>query len=98
MVFALQLIKEAADGNNLRKMTQDARKKVTDFILSQKACESHYRRAQTQRLYFESQVSMRQMWGQFVEENPTFRTNRLGIRNKGLLLAIQPLERFLLKI
>ena len=74
-------------GNNPRKMTQDAREKVTDFILSQKACESHYRRAQTQRLYFESQVSMRQMWGQFVKENPDFCTNRLGIRNKGPVIS-----------
>jgi len=27
------------------------------------------------------------MWGQFVEENPKFRTHRLGIRNKGPVIS-----------
>ena len=49
-------------GNYPRKITPEARKAVVDFMLSHSATESHYRRARTRERYFESHISMHNMW------------------------------------
>ena len=53
--------------NTLRKPLSEARDAVIDSILSYDATESHYRRARSGcKKYFDSNISMRQMWSQFV--------------------------------
>ena len=74
-------------GNKTRKLLPDARKAVTDFICSKKASKSHYRRARTQKRYFDSNMSMRKMWREFVEKNPHFKTNLSKIKNKGPVIS-----------
>ena len=74
-------------GNNTRKLLPEARKDVIDFICSCKADASHYRRARTQKRYFDSNVSMRKMWRDFVAKNPNFKTNRSQIKNRGPVIS-----------
>ena len=79
--------KRGRHGNNPRRITREARKQVTDFICSHRATESHYRRARTQKLFFESRISMRQMWKEFVRKNPHFNANSLTVKRKGPVLS-----------
>ena len=74
-------------GNNARKLLPEARRAVIDFICSHKADASHYRRARTQKRYFDSNVSMRKMWRDFVAKNPDFKTNRSQIKNRGPVIS-----------
>lgn len=62
--------------------------RVIDFISSYEACESHYRRSRTNcKKYFESNVSMRQMWSQFLVQNPNLKTTSLRRKNKGPVIS-----------
>ena len=62
--------------------------RVIDFISAYDSCESHYRRSRTKsKRYFESNVSMRQMWSQFVLENPNLKTTSLSRKNKGPVIS-----------
>ena len=74
-------------GNNAIKLLPEARRAVIDFICSKKATESHYRRSRTQKRYFDSCISMRKMWREFVKENPNFKTNRSKLKNKGPVIS-----------
>ena len=52
------------------------------------ATESHYRRSRTgSKKYFNSNISMRQMWAEFVREHPHLRTTSLRRRNKGPVIS-----------
>ena len=67
-----------------RKLLPEAKDAVVDFILSYEATESHYRRARSGcKKYFDSNISMRQMWSQFVREHPHLMTTSLKNKNKG---------------
>lgn len=79
--------KRGKHNNNPRKLLPEARQKVIDYISSQKASESHYRRSRTNKKYFASSTSMRQMWLEFVKGNPDFKTNRLRLKNKGAVIS-----------
>ena len=59
-------------GNSPRKIAPEARKAVVDFMLSHSATESHYRRARTRKRYFESHISMHNMWTDFIARHPHF--------------------------
>ena len=74
-------------GNNVNKLLPEAKKAVIDFICSYKADASHYQRARTQKRYFDSNVSMRKMWRDFVAKNPDFKTNRSQIKNRGPVIS-----------
>ena len=73
--------------NNAIRLLPEARRAVTDFIVSKNATESHYRRARTQKKYFDSNESMRKMWRDFVTENPNFKSTRSPLRNKGPVIS-----------
>ena len=73
--------------NHAMRLLPEARRAVTDFIVSKNATESLYRRAQTQKKYFESHESMRKMWGDFVTENPNFKSTCSPLRNKGPFIS-----------
>ena len=73
--------------NNAMRLLPEARRAVTDFIVSKNATESHYRRARTQKKYFDSYESMRKMWRDFVTENPNFKSTRSPLRNKGPVIS-----------
>ena len=68
------------------------RRAVTDFIGSKNATESHYRRARTQKKYFDSNESMRKMCRGFVTENPNFKSTRSPLRNKGPVISFSSLR------
>ena len=52
-----------------QRLLPEARHKVIDFILSHEASASHYCRARTHgRKYFNSNVLMKKMWGEFVRQ------------------------------
>ena len=71
-----------------RKLLPTAKNAVIDFILSYEASESHYRRQRSgSKKYFNSNISMRQMWSEFVCEHPHLRTTRLKSRNKGPVIS-----------
>ena len=71
-----------------RKLLPEARDAVIDFILSYKATESHYRRARSGcKKYFDSNISMRQMWSEFVHEHPHLKTTRLKNKNNGPVIS-----------
>lgn len=71
-----------------RKFLPFVKNRVTDFICSYEASESHYRRARTNaKKYFDSKISMRQMWSRFVRENPDLKTTSLRRQNKGPVLS-----------
>ena len=71
-----------------RKLLPEARDAVIDFILSYDATESHYRRARSGcKKYFDSNISMRQMWSQFVREHPHVKTTSLKNKNKGPVIS-----------
>ena len=74
-------------GNNAKRLLPEARRAVTDFICSKKATESHYRRSRTRKRYFDCRTSMRKMWREFVKVNPTLKTNRSGLKNKGPVIS-----------
>ena len=73
--------------NKPKNLSPEAKRAVIDFILSHKASESHYRRAQTAKRYFESHESMRRMWLEFIAKNPTFKTNRSNTKNRGPVIS-----------
>ena len=70
-------------GNYPRKIVPEARKAVVDFMLSHSATESHYRRAQTRKRYFESHISMHNMWTDFIAKHPDFKTSFACANRKG---------------
>ena len=70
-----------------RTLTRKARRAVTDFIVSKNSTESHYRRARTQKKYFDSNESMRKIWGDFVTENPNSKSTRSPWRNTGPVIS-----------
>ena len=52
-----------------QRLLPEARHKVIDLILSHEASESHYCSARTHgRKYFNSNVLMKKMWGEFVRQ------------------------------
>ena len=66
-----------------RKLLPAAKKAVIDFILSYEASESHYRRSRSgSKIYFEANISMRQMWSNFIREHPHLKTTSLKRKNK----------------
>ena len=70
-------------GNYPRKIAPEARKTVVDFMLSHSATESHYRRARTRKRYFESHISMHNMWTDFIAKHPDFKTSFACANRKG---------------
>lgn len=71
-----------------RKLLPAAKKAVIDFILSYEATESHYRRSRTgMKKYFNSNISMRRMWSEFVREHPHLKTTSLRKRNEGPVIS-----------
>ena len=70
-------------GNYPRKIVPEARKAVVDFMLSHSATESHYRRARTRKRYFESHISMHNMWTDFIAKHPDFKTSFACANRKG---------------
>ena len=83
----MQPDKRGQHKNNPRKLLPEARRQVLDYIRSHKASESHYRRSQTNKQYFESSISMRKMWLEFVRRNPCFSSNRSRLKNKGPVIS-----------
>ena len=73
--------------NNATRLLPEAQRAVTDFIVSKNVTESHYRRAQSQKKYFDSNEWMRKMWRDFVTENPNFKSRRSPLRNKGPVIS-----------
>ena len=74
--------------NTPRKLLPTARNAVIDFILSYDATESHYRRSRSgSKKYFNSNISMQQMWLEFVREHPHLKTTNLKQRNKGPVIS-----------
>ena len=73
--------------NRPRRLTWEARRQVRDFISSHPASKSHYRRARTQKLFFDSPISMRRMWKDFTTQHPDFISTRLAVRNKGPVIS-----------
>jgi len=75
-------------GRTNRKLLPEAKTKFIDFILSHEASESHYCRGRThRRRYFDSNVSMRQMWRDFVCKYPDLKTTSLKKKNKGPVIS-----------
>ena len=70
-------------GNYPRKIALEGRKAVVDFMLSHSATESHYRRARTRKRYFESRISMHNMWTDFIAKHPGFKTSFACADRKG---------------
>ena len=71
-----------------RRFLPHVKNKVIDFICSYEASESHYRRSRTNaKKYFDSKVSMRQMWSEFLRKNATLKTTSLRQNNKGPVLS-----------
>lgn len=71
-----------------RKFLPFVKNMVTNFICSYEASESHYRKSRTNaKKYFDSKVSMRQMWSEFLKENPDLKTTSLRRNNKGPVLS-----------
>ena len=73
--------------NNPRKLLPEARRRVTNYISSHNATESHYRRSRTNKKYFESKLTLRKMWQEFVRKNPDFKANRTRYTNKGPVIS-----------
>ena len=71
-----------------QRLLPETRHKVIDFILSHEASESHYCRARTHgRKYFNSNLSMKKMWREFVSKNPDLKTTSLRRKNKGHVIS-----------
>ncbi|HAS44388.1 MAG TPA: hypothetical protein DCS93_28175, partial [Microscillaceae bacterium] len=71
-----------------RKFLPLVKNMVINFICSYEASESHYRKSRTNaKKYFDSKVSMRQMWSEFLKENPDLKTTSLRRNNKGPVLS-----------
>ena len=84
-------------GNYPRKIAPEARKAVVDFILSHSPTESHYKRARTRKRYFESHISMHNMWTDFIAKHSDFKT-ALPVPTEQALASVTPnFEGFLLK-
>ena len=79
--------KRGRHSNRPRKLTEDARRQVTEFICSHSANHSHYRRARTEKQFFDTPTTMRRMWGQFTRQHPNFTSTRLGKKNKGPVIS-----------
>ena len=73
--------------NHSMRLLPEAQEAVIDYISSYQASESHYRRARTEKKYFESNVSMRKMWRDFCKNHPRLKTNRLRLKNKGPVIS-----------
>ena len=69
-----------------RKLLPDARNAVIGFFQSQDASESHYCKSRTNKRYFDSNVSMRQMWLEFTSKNPDLKTS-LKRKNRGQVIS-----------
>lgn len=69
------------------KLLPEARQTVIDFICSYDASESHYRRAVTNKKYFDCNVTMKGMWREFSARHPNFKTNRSKRRNTGPVIS-----------
>ena len=41
----------------------------------------------TKKKYFDANLSLRRMWGKFVSKNPSFKTNRSKMKNKGPVIS-----------
>ena len=67
--------KRGRHSNRPRKLTEDARRQVTEFICSHLANHSHLQRART---------AMRR---KFTRLNPNFTSTHLGKKNKGLVIS-----------
>ena len=71
-----------------RKFLPHVKNMVIDFTCSYDASESHYRKSRTNaKKYFDSKVSMCQMWSKFLKENPDLKTTSLRRNNKGPVLS-----------
>ena len=71
-----------------RKFLPPVKNMVINFICSYDASELRYRKSRTNaKEYFDSKVSMRQMWCQFLKENPDLKTTSLKRNNKGPVLS-----------
>ena len=55
--------KRGRHSNRQRKLTEDARRQVTEFICSHSATHSHYRRARTEKQFFDTPTTMRKNVG-----------------------------------
>ena len=79
--------KRGRHSNRPRKLTEDARRQVTEFICSHSANHSHYRRARTEKQFFDTPTTMRGMWREFTRHYPNFTSTRLGKKNKGPVIS-----------
>ena len=70
-------------GNLPGKLLPEAREKMVRFLCAQKAYEPHYTRTRRRRKYFDSHVSLRQLWLAFIRENPYFQATRRSVNKKG---------------
>ena len=61
--------------NKTRKLMLEVRKHVIDYITSHDASESHYRGSRSKKEYFDSVISTRKMWLEFVKKFPELQTN-----------------------
>ena len=67
-----------------RKFLPLVKNMVINFVCSYEASESHYWKSRTNaKKYFDSKVSMRQMWSEFLKENPVLKTTSLRRNNNG---------------
>ena len=73
--------------NNAMRLLPEARRAVTDFIVSKNVTESHYRKARTKKKYFDSNESMRKMWRDFVTENLHLKSTHSPLRNTGPVIS-----------
>ena len=86
--FSVQQDMRGRHGNNAMKLLPEARRAVINFITSHHATESHYRRSRTHHIkYFDSSMTMKEMWRDFVSKNPGFKTNRSKLQNKGPVIS-----------
>ena len=71
-----------------RKFLPLVKNMVINFICSYEASKSHYRKSRTNaKKYFDSKVSMRQMWTEFLKGNPDLKTTSLRWNNRGPVLS-----------
>ena len=52
-------------------------------MLLHSATESHYRRTQTRKIYFESHISVHNMWTDFIANHPDFKRSFACANRKG---------------
>lgn len=84
---SIQQDKRGRHEHKTTRLLSEAKDTVINYICSYKACESHYRRARTEKQYFESNVSMRRMWESFCVEYPGFKTTSSRAKNRGPVIS-----------